>query len=753
MRTKKNTERNRINIIVPILLLVVIVVATGLGTAMSWDITTRRMEAIFEAEMKNQAEVLCDRIERKFAVLEGYSASFAQTDIDDTERVLEKLRECTEKTDFSEICFAYSDGVLYRDNGLTMDIEEHSIFNRAMQGNNGVTIIYGADTDGISCVIMGVPVKIKDEVQGMLLGLYEKDVFSALFEEIFSEISEISFICDSNGTFILGTNETEELWNNMPTEIPEGGGLLDVLDDTNLIVASKKEVELNMKNREGGRLVYDYNGERRHTTYMPLGINDWYIVAVVNDYQIYQEAVEMAEVSYVMMFLIMIAVLLIIFYLANKEHKIAVQEKKKKEELKYLAEHDDLTGVLKEKAFLEQVGNRLAEAKAREYCLVYLDIYKFKLINEMFGYAKGDELLKALAEEIKKLADSYNGLCGRVSGDEFVLLLPNKKEIIDEFYTKKYKKKRIIPIEFYLHYGIYVIQDTKILVARMVDCAQVAQKTVKGNYDNCVAFYDDKIKQQLVKEQEIITSMRQALENEEFVVYLQPQYDYRDGTICGAEALVRWNSPVKGLISPGDFLPIFETNGFIIKLDEYMWEQVCKLQRKWLDEGKKIFPISVNVSRADLLRGAVAEKLMSLLEKYDLTPDMLRVEITESAYMDNPQQLIMEISKLKECGLVVEMDDFGSGYSSLNMLKDVPIQVLKTDLRFLSATGIEDRKDYILDSVISMAHKMGMSVIAEGVETKEQADYLLSLRCDYMQGYYFSKPMPVINYEKIVYPD
>ena len=166
-----------------------------------------------------------------------------------------------------------------------------------------------------------------------------------------------------------------------------------------------------------------------------------------------------------------------------------------------------------------------------------------------------------------------------------------------------------------------------------------------------------------------------------------------------------------------------------------------------------IFPISVNVSRADLLQGSVAEKLMNLIQKYNLTPDMIRVEITESAYMDNPQQLISEINKLEECGLMVEMDDFGSGYSSLNMLKDVPIQVLKTDLKFLSATGIESRKEHILDSVIRMAHGMDMFVIAEGVETKEQADYLQSLKCDQMQGYYFSRPIPVDEFEQLVYAE
>ena len=207
------------------------------------------------------------------------------------------------------------------------------------------------------------------------------------------------------------------------------------------------------------------------------------------------------------------------------------------------------------------------------------------------------------------------------------------------------------------------------------------------------------------------------------------------------------------MIPPGEFIPLFERNGFVSHVDEAVWNQVCALQRRWLDEGKRIYPISINVSRTDLLNGCIAEKLTALLERYRLTPEVLRVEVTESAYIDDPERLIAEINRLAESGFIVEMDDFGSGFSSLNMLKDVPFQVLKTDLNFLSATGLKPRRDRILDSVIRMAHELGMLVIAEGVETKEQADYLLNLNCECMQGYYFSRPVPIEEYENMVYGD
>ncbi|MBQ9927197.1 MAG: EAL domain-containing protein [Lachnospiraceae bacterium] len=753
MRTK--TKHSKLNIIIPAILLLVIAVVSSLGTAMSWKSTVQRMETELKVQAENHVSTLNEKMQAQLAVLEGYGASFTQVDLNSKELILDKLDRCARNTDFTMACFAYEDGDLYRNDGEEVNVDFRYYFQQAMKGNNVIQYIDDSPIDDQSRVAMAVPVVIREEIKGVLLGIYDSEEFRALFESTMSGISNMSYICDSDGNYIIGTKEAVAVMEGHNPGITKEGGFSEILEESEFSVNSKDQIMAQMRNGQSGQAVYEYRGELRHTFFVPLGINDWYIVSVLPEAQIYEQAMGNARASYIMLTVVMFAVLVFFIYLMIRERKIAKQEREKRHEIKYLFEHDSLTGVLSEKAFYEQVEARLKtiDIEKEEYCLVFMDVYKFKLFNEMFGYAKCDELLCATAYELEAMMQGCNGLCGRISGDNFILFMPHKEELIKEFYTKKYKKKRIIPVELYLYYGIYVVRDKTIPVARMVDCAQMAQKLIKGNYNNCVTYYDDKIRQKSLKEQEIISSMKEALENEEFVVYLQPQYDYKENRICGAEALVRWNSPTKGLIPPGDFIPVFESNGFIIKLDENVWEQVCKLQRKWLDEGKEILPISVNVSRADLLKGGVAEKLMSLIEKYELTADMIRVEITESAYMDNPQQLISEINSLEESGLIVEMDDFGTGYSSLNMLKDVPIQVLKTDLKFLSASGIESRKKHILESIIRMAHGMGMSVIAEGVETKEQADHLMSLKCDQMQGYYFSRPVPVSNYEELVYPD
>lgn len=747
----KQRQRIRENVVIPILMLVIIIATVILGTVMTWKLTIRRMKDSLHQQVSSQAETLADKLDSEFALLNGLGTAFTMNDLENLDYILEKLTYCTEKSDFMSVNFAYSDGTAYRNDGVPLDVSDSWCFQQGIQGKQAMERVTSGEKKNKVRFEIAVPIIFGNHIAGVLIGDYSEEKFTSMFETVSNGISDFSYICDSDGQVVIATVQADKALRLQGLEDVGSGNIFTVLREADFVSGSRQYVEDQMKNQSAGEITYTYKGETRYTMFEPLGINDWYIITVLPESQIHTEAMETARISYIMLAVVMLSVVCLIAYLLLRERKQKLQAEEEAKELHYILAHDDLTGVFEEKVFQSEVSKRLKDVKAGEYCLVYLDVYKFKLINEMFGYEKGDEFLRVMAEELQRLTDNQGGIYGRISGDKFILFLPHRQDIIDEFYTRKTKRPRILPIEIYIHYGIYVITNTKIPVATMIDCAQLAQKAVKGNYDNYVSYYNEQLKQQIIREQEIINSMAAALENGEFIIYLQPQYNYRDGSVSGAEVLVRWNSPTKGLIPPGDFIPIFETNGFIIKLDENVWEQACKLLRSWIDRGEEPFPISVNVSRADLLKGSVSEKLKSLIDKYDLTPDLLRVEITESAYMDNPQQLIMEIKSLRDSGFMVEMDDFGSGYSSLNMLKDVPINVLKTDLKFLDNTGIDRRRDQILDHVIRMAHQIGLMVVAEGVETKEQADYLMKLDCQIMQGYYFSKPVPVKEFEQLVY--
>ncbi len=283
----------------------------------------------------------------------------------------------------------------------------------------------------------------------------------------------------------------------------------------------------------------------------------------------------------------------------------------------------------------------------------------------------------------------------------------------------------------------------------MFDRASIAANSIKGKYDSYIATFNNSMRLELLHEQQIINDMYEALESGQFVPWFQPQYNHATGALIGAEALVRWKKN-DTFVSPAEFVPIFERNGFIYEMDQYIWDQTCKLMRRWLDEGRAPLPVSVNISRCDVFHKHFVNIISGIVDKYNLPYDLIRLEITESAFSKSTTQITEKITQLIDLGFTVEIDDFGSGYSSLNTLKDVPASILKLDMKFFENTSNTQRSGNIIESVVRMAKWLGMSVIAEGVEEKEQADYLKSIGCYYIQGYFYAKPMPVTEYEKLL---
>lgn len=283
----------------------------------------------------------------------------------------------------------------------------------------------------------------------------------------------------------------------------------------------------------------------------------------------------------------------------------------------------------------------------------------------------------------------------------------------------------------------------------MCDCALLAAKSVKGQYNQHFAVYDDALRGKLLREKAITDAMETALAEEQFAVYFQPKYSLNDNCMAGAEALVRWLHPDWGFLSPGEFIPLFEKNESISRLDQYVWERVCAQLRDWQDKGYPLVPVSVNVSRADLYQSRLVDSLRELIQKYGVDPMYLHLEITEGAYAENPSQIIRTVEELRRLGFVVEIDDFGSGYASLNMLSQMPLDILKLDMKFIQNEIAKPANQSILNDVVSMAHRLHLSVVAEGVETWDQVHRLRTVGCDYVQGYYFAKPMPVAEFEEL----
>lgn len=425
------------------------------------------------------------------------------------------------------------------------------------------------------------------------------------------------------------------------------------------------------------------------------------------------------------------------------------------QEMRYREEYDSLTGLYKKEKFIHEIEKMLSEYPDEVFTMLHLDIYKFQLFNAFYGRTEGDRLLKFIADSLRAYSDSFPHIiyC-REDADVFNVFIGgvDKSDILDYFDTTRRQLNRykqdydIVPV-----FGVYIIDDNKLPIDEMIDRARLASKRCKGNYMKNYAFYEEELQRDILKEQLVVNNMNAALEKEEFILYLQPKYDLRTNGIDGAEVLVRWRNKNSQLFTPGEFIPIFERNGFIMKLDYYVWEHACQLLRKWINQGKNPYPISVNMSRVSLYNPNLVGLICELVARYNISPSLLQLELTESAYTSNPIAIKEAMQCLQKNGFAVLMDDFGSGYSSLNVLKDIAVDVLKIDMKFLSESDMPGRSENILASVVRMAKWLKMPVIAEGVEREEQVSFLKSIGCEFVQGYYFARPMPIEDYEELAF--
>ncbi|MDO5111670.1 MAG: PAS domain-containing protein [Clostridia bacterium] len=415
------------------------------------------------------------------------------------------------------------------------------------------------------------------------------------------------------------------------------------------------------------------------------------------------------------------------------------------------AERDALTGLYNRSAFIERAGRMIAAQPPGYYVIACFDIDKFKVVNDRYGSEKGDRVLCFIAEIFEKGFGAAGGICCRVMADQFAVLYPysfmGSEQIARIRQEAMELDGSIPPIVFSV--GRYIIEDKTLSVSAMFDRAVLAEASVKGRFDTHIALYDESMRVELLLEQQTISEMEEALQQKQFEVYLQPQYNHATGALIGAEALIRWQHPQRGLLLPAEFLPLFERNGFVYEMDKYVWEQSCVVLRRWLDSGVEPLPVSVNISGYDAFREDFFATITSLMEAYRIPPDLLRLEITESAFVQSAEALIEIVSRLTAYGFIVGIDDFGSGYSTLNVLKDVPASVLKLDMRLLANTGNTQRGGTIRESVVRMTKWLGIPVIAEGVETREQADFLRSIGCNYVQGFLYARPMPIDEFERV----
>lgn len=437
--------------------------------------------------------------------------------------------------------------------------------------------------------------------------------------------------------------------------------------------------------------------------------------------------------------------------------KVTFLESENKQ-LSDLTHRDPLTGIYQYESFKEKAQLLLDNAGNKKYAVVYTDFTDFKYINDVFGYAYGDSILSRYGE-ILRTGLQEDEICGRVTADNFVLLLhySDKEEVASR------QRRADKQITEYMHSspssqsiatncGICCLEDVveDLKIEGYLDRANFARKTVKNGSNHNYVFYNESIRRHLWEEKNVEGQMHDALKNHEFLVYYQPKVELKTGRIGCSEALVRWQTSDGTIIPPDRFIPVFERNFMIHRLDQYVFEEVCRWLRHMLDEGKTALPVSVNVSRLQFYDPDFVKRYVEIRDKYHIPPQLLEIEFTESIVFDNTGFLLAIVKSLKANGFSCSIDDFGKGYSSLSLLKELPVDVLKIDSYFFLESNDHSRDLDLVRSIIELVHKFNIRTVAEGIEVPEQVEYLKKFECDYVQGYVFYRPMPQAKYEALL---
>ncbi|WP_148409745.1 putative bifunctional diguanylate cyclase/phosphodiesterase [Murimonas intestini] len=449
-----------------------------------------------------------------------------------------------------------------------------------------------------------------------------------------------------------------------------------------------------------------------------------------------------------------ICLILLIYYI-----KSFFDLKKTNRELKDIASRDKLTGVYNGAEFNREASNILVQYPDRKFAILYIDIENFKYINDVFGYTYGDEMLRSYAALMLKdtreaeavgrsIADRFTALRCYEDKDE---LLQRQKDVDKKFFEKggRLPGRHMVTVAC----GICCIEDVieHLDVQGLIDRANFAQKTVKNDPKLHYAFYNESIRQKMIEENRIRDRIDSALEKGEFVVYLQPKVSLANGKISGAEALARWKLPDGRMLPPGEFIPIMEKNHVIGKLDKYIFEKICIWFQNRIKAGVPVEPVSINVSKLQFYNPDFVKEYREIKDRYNVPDGMLEIEFTETVAFENQKYMLKIVSELHENGFGCSLDDFGSGFSSLGMLKDLQIDVLKLDAMFFrNSSGNIEKEKLIVRSIINMVSRLNIKVVAEGIETQEQVEFLKEAGCDLVQGFVYYKPMPVKEFEKLI---
>ncbi|MCC0665559.1 EAL domain-containing protein [Clostridioides sp. ZZV15-6597] len=692
------------------------------------------MDDVLEYETKNYLSEISE--ESKIAInsklksnlneLENISKLLEIEDNFDLEETLKILESYNKNSNYNNIGMILPNGKGYAKGIFGTDFSDRDYFKLAIKGTANISKPLIDKDTGKLTKTYAVPLYNNGKIVAVIAADYDVEFVSEFLSISTFNGEGFSLICDSNGEIIIPSYH-----KNSNSNI------------TNLSQVNFKKIFTfkNMKISDKGVVEAKESGKEFYMAYTSLGINDWFIISVVPKMVVSKKLNNLMIITiigWIILSFLFLGVILYILYSKAKSQKT----------IEKMAYTDFVTGYSNWRKFELDVRNLLKKASQNDkHAMVIFDIDKFKAINDIYGHKKGNSILKDIADTLDSITHN-NETFARVSSDNFNMLLSydTREDIINVI------KKIIINNDFVnLSFGIYEIKDKSLSISAYSDRASLAKLSIKNNRDINFAFFNDELRDKLLLEDKIEKKMEYALENNQFIMYLQPKYNIKSEKFCGSEALVRWQYTEKEFIYPSDFIPIFEKNGFITKIDMYILEQACKEIRTLFDKGISPLPISVNFSRVDFFKKDFITKIVNICDKYKIPYSLIEIEITESSMFGDTDTLFEVSRSLQDIGFILSMDDFGSGYSSVNMLKNIPLNVIKLDRGFFIDDKNIDKNQIVIKSIVSLIKQLGIRVVAEGIETKSQVEMLRKANCDIIQGYYFSKPLPVKEFEKLVY--
>ena len=728
----KDNKKQIVTIIIIFLILITILIAYM--TYMLNRIEANTNNSI-ETIVKNDANNLKTQITEQKAILQSITNEILSDNIVDTKKIFDMYERSDVTSHFIRMAIMYEGGRTITNDGHEVDYSDEidNFFS-----NNEIHISENriSKIDEEEITIYSQAIIIENEKIAILL-IVKTESYKDTFSNKVFEGKGFSYIVNKDGTIIVSANTDKETGN-----LIENIEQMLVGSSRERFEANKNTIQDNIKNEVSGSRTLQTTDGQYYMVYEPIGANDWSIATFIPSKAIAGEANRALLTTFILAIIVIFIIISICIY-------IVISNNKKQKQLFEYAYIDSITKKGNIYYFRKKGQEMLDKEKSKEnqYLLV-LDINKFKMINKAYGYKTGDTILNGIGEELEQILGKQSLIC-RYSNDYFAVLFEYAEDIrkIVNTLVKNIENLKIDSNVYNLsvNMGIYKLTDADTNISVAMDKAIIAHSASKGDVFDKFHIYDEKMEKELEKESKIEQEMYQALMNKEFKVYYQPKVYVQDEKLYGAEALVRWEHNGK-MVPPSEFIPLFEKNKFILKLDVYVFEQVCSDMKKWKEKYGKEPVISVNVSREHFLDEHFLEKYMLIATKNGINTNKIDLEITESATVEAGIDIIEIMYKMKKLEFLISIDDFGTGYSSLSTLQDMPADILKIDKSFVDRIGKNEKN--MIDYILTMAKELKLTTIAEGVETKEQRDYLLEKECDIIQGYYYAKPMPEEEFEE-----